>query len=189
MIAPPSKRGYFGLGVEGISKEQNLGTLMRSAFAFGADFFFSVAPNLNMPDVRVSDTSEANLHMPFYEFEKPDELLLPKGCQLVAVEFLDDATDLPSFRHPLQAAYILGPEMGDVSPAMLEQADHVLKIPARFCINVGVSGALVMYDRLMSTGRFPERPVKAGGPAQADSDQKKKPRVHRKVIRSRKPQE
>ncbi|MEX2009990.1 MAG: TrmH family RNA methyltransferase, partial [Dongiaceae bacterium] len=28
-------RGYFGIGVEGISKPMNLGNLMRSAHAFG----------------------------------------------------------------------------------------------------------------------------------------------------------
>lgn len=166
MIEKPAARGYFGIGVEGISKAQNLGTLMRSSYAFGADFFFSIAADLDMKDVRHSDTSEASQHLPFYDFESANELILPKGCQLVAVEFLDDAVDLPSFRHPAQAAYILGPEMGNVSPTMLERCDHVLKIPTRFCINVGVSGALVMYDRIMSTGRFAPRPVKAGGPTE-----------------------
>jgi hypothetical protein len=34
----------------------------------------------------------------------------------------------------------------------------------KFCINVGVAGALVMYDRLISMGRFADRPVHAGGP-------------------------
>ncbi|MEE8144119.1 MAG: TrmH family RNA methyltransferase, partial [Kiloniellales bacterium] len=33
-------RGYFAIGVEGISKPMNLGNLLRSAHAFGASFFF-----------------------------------------------------------------------------------------------------------------------------------------------------
>lgn len=183
---PPTsqaKRGYFGIGVEGISKAQNLGTLMRSAYAFGADFFFSIAPDLNMKDVRHSDTADASQHMPFYEFDSARELLLPKGCQLVAIELLDDAVELPSFRHPTQAAYVLGPEMGDVSPTMLERCDHVLKIPTRFCINVGVAGALVMYDRLVSTGRFDPRPVKPGGPTEK---RKIHPHGHRRIDRHEK---
>jgi len=36
-------RGYFGIGAEGISKAGNLGSLMRSAHAFGASFLFTVA--------------------------------------------------------------------------------------------------------------------------------------------------
>jgi hypothetical protein len=39
-----------------------------------------------------------------------------------------------------------------------------VKIPTRFCINVAMAGALVMYDRMISLGRFAERPVRAGGP-------------------------
>lgn len=35
-------RGYFAIGAEGLSKRMNLGTLMRSAHAFGANFFFTV---------------------------------------------------------------------------------------------------------------------------------------------------
>ena len=36
-------RGYFGIGVESISKPMNVGNLIRSAHAFGADFFFAIA--------------------------------------------------------------------------------------------------------------------------------------------------
>lgn len=159
-------RGYFGLGVEGISKGANLGNLVRSAHAFGASFFFTVAPNLDMAEVRVSDTAASALHMPFYQYESVNGLMLPRGCALVGVEFLPDAVDLPSFRHPEQAAYVLGPEMGNLSPEMLALCDHVIKIPMKFCINVGVAGALVLYDRLVSTGRFAPRPPRAGGPVE-----------------------
>jgi len=34
-------RGYFGIGVEGISKAYNLGAVLRTAHAFGASFAFS----------------------------------------------------------------------------------------------------------------------------------------------------
>ena len=56
--------------------------------------------------------------------------------------------------------------MGDVSPELMAKAAHVIKIPMKFCINVGVAGALTMYDRLISMGKFADRPVKAGGPAE-----------------------
>ena len=62
---------------------------------------------------------------------------------------------------------MLGPERGSLSPELVERCEFVVKIPTRFCINVGVAGALVMYDRMISLGRFAERPVRAGGPIQA----------------------
>lgn len=161
-----NKRGYFGIGVEGITKEQNLGTMVRSAHSFGASFFFTVGAELNVKKVRESDTSKAWENLPFFEYDAMADFNLPKKCALVAVEFCEESIELPSFRHPQAAAYILGPEMGNVSAAMMERADHVIKIPMQFCINVGVAGAIVMYDRLISTGRFAPRPVRAGGPTE-----------------------
>lgn len=152
-------RGYFGIGVEGISKPMNLGALLRTAHAFGAAFVFTIGANFDTRGVRASDTSDAKQHLPLYAFEGLEDLTLPKGCQLVGVELTDDAVDLPSFRHPLMAAYVLGPERGSLSPALQARCSHVVKIPTRFCINVGLAGALVMYDRTLALGKFAPRPV------------------------------
>lgn len=161
-----SGRGYFGIGVEGISKPLNVGNLFRSAHAFGADFVFAIAPAVDLREVNVSDTSQTAKHLPLYEYDSVEEMQLPRGCRLVGVELLDDAADLPSFTHPERAAYVLGPERGSLSPALVERCDLVVKIPTRFCINVGVAGAVLMYDRLVSRGRFAPRPPRPGGPVE-----------------------
>ncbi len=158
------KRGYFGIGVEGISKEQNVGTIVRSAHSFGAQFFFAITPDIDIRALQVSDTAKSFDHLPYYQYTSPETLDLPHGCMLVGVELTEDAIELPSFRHPLKAAYILGPEMGNLSPEIMESCAHIIKIPMAFCVNVGVAAALVMYDRMISLGRFAERPVKPGGP-------------------------
>lgn len=176
-------RGYFGIGVEGISKEQNVGTIARSAHSFGASFFFTIAPDVDMDALRVSDTADSFDHLPYYEYKDVASFELPQKCSLVAVELVEDAVELPSFRHPVRAAYVLGPEMGSVSEAMLEKCEHKIQIPMKFCVNVGVAGALVMYDRVISMGRFAPRPVKAGGPTEALEIQKL---GHRRRIRTKK---
>ncbi|MFQ6017760.1 MAG: RNA methyltransferase [Kiloniellaceae bacterium] len=152
-------RGYFAIGVEGISKPMNLGNLMRSAHAFGASFFFTIAPDFAVREVRLSDTSDSAKHLPLYTYRSVEELTLPRGCALVGIEFTEAAMALPSFRHPSAAAYVLGPERGRLSAALAARCDHTVKIPTRFCINVGIAGAIVMYDRLISLGRFARRPV------------------------------
>jgi tRNA G18 (ribose-2'-O)-methylase SpoU len=159
-------RGYFGIGVQGIHKEQNVGTLMRSAHSFGASFVFTLMPQVDVKKFRASNTSDAFSHVPYHQYDSLEEMSIPKGCQLVGVELVEDSVELPSFKHPLRAAYILGPEMGDLSPKVLEQCDHVIKIPMQFCVNVGIAGSIVMYDRLISMGRFAPRPIKAGGPTE-----------------------
>lgn len=181
------KRGYFGLGVEGISKPMNAGSLMRSAHAFGARFLFAVAPDVNIRKLRSSDTSGAAAQLPYYEWESPAAMALPKGCQLVGIELTDQAVEMPSFRHPDRAAYVLGPERGALSPAMLGRCDHVVQIPIAFCINVGIAGAITLYDRMISRGRFAERPVRAGGPTDALPMHVHGPQRFRKKERAKKP--
>ncbi len=157
-------RGYFAIGVDGISKAMNLGNLLRSAHAFGASFFFTINAQVRLSDA-ASDTSAAAGHLPVYQFKSVEDFRLPQGCQLVGVEITGDAINLPSFRHPLRAAYVFGAERVSLSDAVLARCAHVVKIPTRFSINVGMAGAIVMYDRLASLGQFHERPVRTGGPS------------------------
>jgi tRNA G18 (ribose-2'-O)-methylase SpoU len=172
-------RGYFGIGAEGISKPLNVGNLVRSAHASGASFLFLVDAHHTIETTH-ADTSEAERQVPMYRFGSADELLLPRGCTLIGVELLDEAVELPSFRHPLNAAYVFGPERSSLSPEMARRCDHLVKIPTRFCINLAVAGAIVMYDRMLSLGRFAPRPVRSGGPTEPA------PRhVHGKVVTRR----
>lgn len=159
-------RGYFAVGVESMSKPGNAGNLMRTAHSFGASFFFAITPVVDFQQVRSSDTSGAFDHLPFYQYQTPGELALPDGCRLVGVELVDESIPLPSFRHPQRAAYVLGPERGELSPALQARCDFMVQIPMAFCVNVGVAGAIVMYDRMLSMGRFAERPVRTGGPTE-----------------------
>ena len=158
-------RGYFGIGVEGVSKPANLGALLRTGHAFGAAFCFTVGAGWDARGARQADTAATPSHVPLWRFPSVDALDLPQGCALVGVELLEEAVELPSFRHPLNAAYVLGPERSGLSPAMLARCRHVVRIPTRFALNLAVAGALVLYDRLLQHGRFAERPVASGGPA------------------------
>lgn len=141
----------------------NIGNVFRSAHAFGASFVFTIDAHYSHRRSR-SDTALSSRHLPFYEWDSLDDLVLPRDCALVGVELIDDAIDLPSFRHPSRAAYLLGPEKGSLAPQTLELCDHIIKIPTRFCVNVATAGAIVLYDRTLSLGRFPLRPEHVGGP-------------------------
>jgi len=88
---------------------------------------------------------------------------LPQDCVLVGVEMLEDAAELPSFRHPLSAAYVLGPERASLSPALLAQCRHVVRIPTRFALNLAVAGALVLYEPPAPAWPLCRPPVMTGG--------------------------
>jgi tRNA G18 (ribose-2'-O)-methylase SpoU len=164
-------RGYFGIGAEGVSKSANAGALLRTAHAFGASFCFTIGAGYDARAGRAADTAATHEHVPLWRFSRIDELMLPQGCVLVGVELLEDAVDLPSFRHPLNAAYVLGPERAGLSPALLACCRHVVRIPTRFALNLAVAGALVLYDRMIQHGRFAERPVGSMGPRTEPTEQ------------------
>ncbi len=162
---PPTPRGYFAIGAERTSKALNLGNLMRSAHGFGASFTFTIGATYKALEAR-ADTSKGQDHLPHYNWDGLDGMRLPLQCQLVGIELTADAIDLPSFRHPTRAAYVLGPERGSLSEPLLERCDFVVKIPTKFCVNVAIAGAIVMYDRVAQMSRFADRPVRAGGPSE-----------------------
>ena len=156
-------RGYFAVGVEGISKPMNLGAILRTAHAFGASFVFTLGAHHKVRDVMRSDTSKTPEHVPYYDWEGLSDMALPKGCALVGIELTDDAVELPTFRHPKAAAYVFGRERGSITPELLARCDHVVRIPTKFCVNVGLAVAITLYDRTLSMGGWPERPVRPGG--------------------------
>lgn len=157
-------RGYFGVGSERISKAMNLGAVLRTGHAFGASFVFTIGAAHGARDVQRSDTSKSAGHLPLYDWATVEDLRLPKGCALVGVELDEMAVDLPTFRHPPQAAYLLGPEKGSLSKEAVARCDFLVKIPTRFCVNLSVAAAIVMYDRSLSLGGHPPRPLIPGGP-------------------------
>ena len=141
---------------------------------------FTIAAAYDRNRGGLADTSDTPGNLPFHEFESIAALRLPRDCVMVGIELVDDAVEMPSFRHPRAAAYVLGAERGSLSPAMVERCDHVVRIPTRFCINLAVAGAIVMYDRMLCLGRFAPRPVRSGGPTEPP------PRhVHGRVITRR----
>jgi tRNA C32,U32 (ribose-2'-O)-methylase TrmJ len=88
---------------------------------------------------------------------------MPLGCRLVGVEITEDAIELPRFRHPTRAAYVFGAERYSLSPKMLSLCEFVVKIPTRFSVNVGMAGAIVLYDRMMTSGGYGRRVTPSGG--------------------------
>lgn len=141
-----STRGFaFGIGVERIKRQVNVGTLWRSAFNLGADFLFTVGQRYERQS---SDVPGTPRYIPLLHFASWDAYAGPFAWTPIAIERVPGAIDLRDFEHPENAVYILGPEDGHLSDEALSRAKHVVSIPSRDCFNVSVAGALVMYDRI-----------------------------------------
>lgn len=160
-------RGFFGIGIERLSKSGNMGNLIRTAHAFGAAFTFAINPYRDpvsgtTPVKHFADTAKSFKSLPFYTYDTLAEANFPTGVRLVGVELVDDAHDLPVFHHPPQAAYILGGERYTLSDEILDACDVIVRIPTKFSLNVATAGAIVMYDRLRASGAYGERALMTG---------------------------
>lgn len=142
LSGPGSTRGHFGIGFYNPKYQVNAGTLIRSANAFGADYFFTIDDRY---DGQASATGH-DRHLPIFQYDSLDEWRksIPFDTEPVAVEITPDATSLSSFRHPERASYLLGPEDGNVPIDGME----AVSIPSEWCLNVAIAGSIVLYDRI-----------------------------------------
>ena len=152
-------RGFFGIGMQGISKEGNAGAIMRTAHAFGASYMCTVGSPLDLYHLKWTDTSKTFLHCPLFQYNRFDDIILPEKTTVIGVELTSESVNLPSFKHPLQALYMLGPEMGSLSLDIQQQCEFIVKIPTQYCVNVSVAAAIIMYDRAISQGDYAPRPT------------------------------
>lgn len=141
-----NQRGYYGVGVYQPKHEVNIGTLFRSAQAFGADFLFTIGRRYRQ---QASDTTKVLRHMPVYNYLTVDDMYehLPIGCEVVCVELTDEATPLNEFQHPTRCVYLLGAEDHGLPPRLTMKHKTVIIPYATACLNVATAGTVVMYDR------------------------------------------
>lgn len=144
-------RGFCGIGIYRPKTEVNVGTLVRSARAFGADFVFTIGERYR----RSPSAVKHERHLPVLHFESLEAFrdCMPRNddTRIVAVEITEDSSSLPTFTHPERAIYLLGAEDDGLPPEALKGC-NVVEIPGKYCLNVGVAGSIVLYDRVAKSG-------------------------------------
>ena len=140
-------KGYYGIGCINMKTEVNYGTLFRTAQILDADFVFLIGRKFKRTP---SDTMCSYRHLPVFEYETFEDFKkhLPFGCELVCVELTDNAIILGEFKHPKQAAYLLGAEDTGIPNEILEQSNYIVKLIGNRSMNVAVAGSIVIYDRI-----------------------------------------
>jgi tRNA(Leu) C34 or U34 (ribose-2'-O)-methylase TrmL len=125
----------------------NVGAIMRAVGCYQADQVIYTGVRFDRATKYQTDTHNTRDTVPLNQVEDIVESM-PDGMQLVCVEFVEGATPLPEFQHPQQAMYLFGPEDGSISQSLVDEADHVVYIPTRGCMNLSASVNVLLYDRL-----------------------------------------
>jgi tRNA (guanosine-2'-O-)-methyltransferase len=114
---------------------------------YGADFIFTIGKRYAK---QPTDTPDVAKHTPLFEYEDwaDFEEHVPKGCEIVLVEQTEASCQLPAYKHPQRAVYVLGAEDHGL-PKELIMKYPTVEIPTvkPQSMNVSAAGTLVLYDR------------------------------------------
>ncbi len=146
----------LSLAAWNISKEHNVGSLVRTAHAVAATEVVLVGSRVwNVEAARTAELYTDILHLP----DDPQVFLdhLEAGnWNLVAVELDPRSVNLFEARYPERPCFLLGAELGGVPPELLDAASIVVQIPQWGLVpslNLAVAGSIVVYDHLAKLHR------------------------------------
>ncbi|MDT0602422.1 RNA methyltransferase [Thalassotalea sp. W431] len=135
------------VGLTNPKSPSNVGAVMRAAGCYGVNEVIYTGQRYQQAAKFSTDTKNISQQIPL----TPVESLISnkdENVEVVCVELVEGATPLPLFEHPRNALYILGPEDGSISQKLVDEADHVVYIPTKGCMNLAATVNVVLYDRL-----------------------------------------
>ena len=143
-----ASEGFFGIGIYHPEKQENLGSLWRSAYIMGASFIFTVGKNKFVKES--SDVTHAWNKIPLYVHSDFDNFYrsLPYSTQLIGVEMHENAIAIKDFEHPQRAVYIMGCESSGLPSSVLDRCHKLVSLPGNFSLNVASAGSILIYDRI-----------------------------------------
>ncbi len=145
----PARPGVV-LVLDGVQDPGNLGTLARSAAAFGCDAVVCLPGTVdpwNPKVVRASAGAVFRLPVVQAGLEQLDDWLRDHGVILVAADAGGDAVGDESL--PERVALVLGNEGAGLSEAVASRCARTVSIPMRGgteSLNVAVAGAILLYE-------------------------------------------
>ena len=143
----------FVLVLDRVQDHGNLGTIIRTASAFGIRELISTTPSLDLYFKKVVSASRGKaFEAHLYAFSSPQAAiaaLKQHGYQVVATSpHADDIQAMAPLQHK-PVALVVGNETEGISKELLQQADVVVQIPMSGqveSLNVGVATGISLYE-------------------------------------------
>ena len=133
-----------------ITKEHNVGSLVRTAHAAAADELILVGEReWNVEAAKTSELYTTVTQLAGVEAFRNH--LKSRRWNLVAVELDDRAVNVFEAEYPERPCFLLGAELAGVPVELLEEAELVVQIPQWGLVpslNLAIAGSIVIYDYL-----------------------------------------
>lgn len=88
--------------------------------------------------------------IPLYQYQTFEDFFksMPFDCRLIGVELDSSSVPIKTFSHPERCIYLLGAEDNGLTKEAIGKCHQIVQLPGDYCMNVAVTGSLVMFDRL-----------------------------------------
>jgi tRNA G18 (ribose-2'-O)-methylase SpoU len=140
----------MALAAYNISKEHNVGSLVRTAHAAAVEEVVLIGER--EWNVEAAKTSELYTTISMVEDEEQFRRhVSARGWNLVAVELHDTSVNLFEASYPERPCFLLGAELGGLPETLIRDAAVVVQIPQWGLVpslNLAVAGSIVIYDHL-----------------------------------------
>lgn len=151
IVTELDKRGVtLEIAIENLERDFNMGTIVRSANAFGVRKVYVVGRR--QWNKRGAMATDKYLHI---EYFTDSELFITYAKKadktLIAVDNVGGSRPLAKCTLPANAILIFGAEGPGISPELLAKADEIVAIEqlgSTRSLNVGVAAGIVMYEWL-----------------------------------------
>ena len=152
----------FGIAVYNISKEFNIGSLLRTTHcAKGKEFFLIGEKSYN---TYASVSSEKWTKINYFEnLETFSDYIKKTNYNLVLVEQSNNSISLFDFEYPVNPLFLLGTEKGGLPETLKNSEYPILEIPQFglvHSLNLSCSGSIVIYHYLYKCYRESNHLVK-----------------------------
>lgn len=134
----------------------NVGAAMRACSCFGVKELWVTGSRVidelqtrsRLPrEERMKGFSDVSIYQTNYPLDQYNNITP------VAIELLNGSESLTTFQHPKNAVYIFGPEDGSVDKGLRNLCHRFVQIPSRHCLNLAASVYVVLYDRILKSGK------------------------------------
>ncbi|WP_045860542.1 RNA methyltransferase [Teredinibacter purpureus] len=147
------KNSYACIGLFNPKSPENVGSVMRAAGCYGVSSVLYTGKRYDCAKPFYTDTQKIYETLPLIGVQELEDSV-PLGCVPVAVELIEGAKSLTTYKHPARAFYIFGPEDGTLKKEITDFCEDIVYIPTKGCMNLAATVNVVLYDRLAKGDNF-----------------------------------